>query len=68
MFKVATDKVTVAGLTVKKQAFGAIDDEYGGFGSGVSAYGNAIVIRYVIDSLGLHQPNSGLLGLGFPAK
>ncbi|KAG9016891.1 Type I transmembrane sorting receptor [Tulasnella sp. JGI-2019a] len=31
---VARDTVTVAGLTVTKQAFGAISDEYGGFGSG----------------------------------
>ncbi|KAG8865232.1 Type I transmembrane sorting receptor [Tulasnella sp. 330] len=44
---VATDRVTVAGLTVPKQGFGGITVEYGGFGSG---------------------PNSGLLGLGFPAN
>lgn len=34
---VANDTVTVAGLTVTSQAFGAVDTEKGSFGQGVRA-------------------------------
>lgn len=64
--QVATDTVTVAGLTVAKQGFGAVTAETGGFGDGVSKAYFRFVRR--TSDVCSRKPNAGLIGLGFPAK